>query len=209
MKVSIVGTGHIGSVLARLLVGAGHQVLLANARGPQSLAPLVAELGPAAEAREAEAAAREGDLVVLMVPFGQVKDLFAADAVAGKVLVDATNAYGAGGGRGAGAGPSSSELVAAWYPGARVVKALNTMNFKTLGASAMRSGDARLAHYVAGDDQAAKDQVATLIESLGFVVVDTGALHGGSVRQQPGSAVYNHPLTAEQAHAALRADAPH
>ena len=202
MKISVVGAGRIGSVLARLLVDAGNQVAVANARGPESLAQLVTELGRLASAVSTADALGQSDVVVLMVPFGQVKDLFPVALTDGKILVDATNAFPPKG-QPADA-PTSSEQLAAWYPGARVVKALNTMNFAVLGQTGGRQGAERLAHYVAGDDQAAKDTVAGLIDSLGFAVVDTGSLRAGSLRQQPGGPLFNVQLTEVQARAALQ-----
>ncbi|MFE2248517.1 NAD(P)-binding domain-containing protein, partial [Streptomyces lavendulae] len=73
MRTGIIGTGRIGSTLARILVAAGHQVVLANARGPRSLAPLLAELGPGAAAGRPVEAAGQADLLVLMVPFATVR----------------------------------------------------------------------------------------------------------------------------------------
>jgi hypothetical protein len=197
MKVSVLGAGRIGSVLAKLLVGTGNQVVLANARGPLSLAPLVEGLGRSASALDTPAAVAAAEVVVLMVPFGQVKDLFPAELAEGKIVVDATNSFPALAG-----GPSaatSSELVAAWYPGTRVVKSLNTMNFATLAQAGGGAHDEQLAHYVAGDDQPAKDVVARLVASLGFAVVDTGSLHEGSLRQQPGGPLFNVQMTEAQA----------
>ncbi|MER6200986.1 NAD(P)-binding domain-containing protein, partial [Streptomyces sp. NPDC001586] len=107
MRTGIIGTGRIGSTLARILVAAGHQVVLANARGPQTLGPLVAELGRAASAAHPAEAAGQAELLVLMVPFDSVRGLLPPRVVQDKVLVDATNAFGgpgAGGGRGGGGG---------------------------------------------------------------------------------------------------------
>ncbi|MFG2619576.1 NADPH-dependent F420 reductase [Streptomyces sp. NPDC048507] len=202
MRTGIIGTGRIGSVLARILVAAGHQVVLANARGPRSLGPLLAELGPGAAAAGPVEAAGQADLLVLMVPFDTVRGLLPPHVVQDKVLVDATNAFG---GPGAAAGPGgrgSSELVAEWYPGARVVKSLNTMHFETLAVAGRASGrepERRLAHFTAGDDAKAKEIVAGIITDLGFVPVDTGPLHSGGILQQPGGPLFNRPLTEAQA----------
>ncbi|MYT22509.1 NAD(P)-binding domain-containing protein, partial [Streptomyces sp. SID7760] len=135
MRTGVIGTGRIGSTLARILVAAGHEVVLANARGPHSLGPLVAELGPAASAAHPAEAADQAELLVLMVPYASVRGLLPVAAVQDKVLVDATNAFGAGGRPADLGGRASSELVAEWYPGARVVKSLNTMHFETLAVA--------------------------------------------------------------------------
>ncbi|MFD9370438.1 hypothetical protein ACFWA6_22450, partial [Streptomyces sp. NPDC060020] len=105
-------------------------------------------------------------------------------------------------------GRGSSDLVAEWYPGAQVVKSLNTMHFETLavagGTSRTKSRGStasgeRLAHYTAGDDVKAKEIVAGIITDLGFAPVDTGPLHSGGILQQPGGPLFNRPLTEAQA----------
>ncbi|RSS81785.1 NADPH-dependent F420 reductase [Streptomyces sp. WAC06614] len=198
MTLGIIGTGRIGSTLARILVAAGRPVVLANARGPHTLAPLVAELGPAARAATADEAADRADVLVLMVPFDGGPGLLPAAAVHGKVVVDAMNAFGPGGVPRDLGGRASSELVAEWYPDARVVKSLNTMHFETLAVAGKAPGE-RLAHYVAGDDAKAKEIVAEILTDLGFAAVDTGSLHAGGILQQPGGPLFNRPLTEAQA----------
>ncbi|MFD6891466.1 NADPH-dependent F420 reductase [Streptomyces sp. NPDC059957] len=198
MRIGIIGTGRIGSTLARILVAADHQVVLANARGPQSLAALLAELGPAASAAHPAEAAARAEVLVLMLPFDSVQGLLPPDAVRDTVLVDATNAFsGPGAPRDLG-GRGSSELVAEWYPGTRIVKSLNTMHFETLAVAGTASGP-RLAHFTAGDDGKAKEIVAGIITDLGFAPVDTGPLHSGGILQQPGGPLFNRPLTEAQA----------
>ncbi|MEV7615946.1 NAD(P)-binding domain-containing protein [Streptomyces sp. NPDC089799] len=206
MSTGIIGTGRIGSVLARILVAAGHRVVLANASGPHTIGPLLAELGPAARAATPAEAAGLTDVLVLMVPFDSVRGLLPPDTVGGKVLVDATNAFGGRGEPRDLGGRGSSEFVADWYPGARLVKSLNTMHFETLarGGSvgehgAGRNSGERLAHYTAGDDAEAKKTVAGIITDLGFAAVDTGPLHSGGILQQPGGPLFNRPLTEAQA----------
>ncbi|WP_330329404.1 NAD(P)-binding domain-containing protein [Streptomyces sp. NBC_00536] len=202
MNTGIIGTGRIGATLARILVAAGHQVVLANARGPRSLGPLLAELGPDAQAATAAQAAERAELLVLMMPFDSAAGLLPASAVDGTVLVDAMNAFD-GRGTPRDFGPkASSELVAEWYPGARIVKSLNTMHFETLavaGSAGAATAAERLAHYTAGDDPKAKEIVAGIINDLGFAAVDTGPLHSGGILQQPGGPLFNRPLTEAQA----------
>ncbi|WP_328297595.1 NAD(P)-binding domain-containing protein [Streptomyces sp. NBC_00435] len=198
MRIGIIGTGRIGSTLARILVAADHQVVLANARGPRSLASLVAELGPAASAAHPAEAAARSEVLVLMVPFDKVQGLLPQDSVRETVLVDATNAFsGPGEPRDLG-GRGSSELVAEWYPNTRTVKSLNTMHFETLAVAGTSEGP-RLAHFTAGDDGKAKEIVAGIIADLGFASVDTGPLHSGGILQQPGGPLFNRPLTEAQA----------
>ncbi|MFI5641804.1 NADPH-dependent F420 reductase [Streptomyces goshikiensis] len=139
---------------------------------------------------------------MLMVPFDGVRGLLPQDAVRDSVIVDATNAFGGPGAPPEPGGRGSSELVAEWYPGARIVKSLNTMHFETLavaGTEPGREGSQRLAHFVAGDDGKAKEIVAGVITDLGFAPVDTGPLHSGGILQQPGGPLFNRPLTEAQA----------
>ncbi|WP_415947792.1 NADPH-dependent F420 reductase [Streptomyces sp. KLOTTS4A1] len=206
MKTGVIGAGRIGAVLARLLVAAGHPVCLAGAHGPERLAPLIDELGPRASAGTPHEVARESELLVLMVPFDSAEGLLPPESLAGRVLVDAMNAFaGAGAPRDLG-GRGSSELVAELYPKARLVKSLNTMHYETLataGRPGAVDGGERLAHYVSGDDQEAKETVAALISELGFAPVDTGSLHTGGLLQQPGGPLFNKPMTERQARAVI------
>lgn len=192
----------IGATTARLFVAAGHEVALANARGPDSLAELVSELGPRARAATVEDAVASAELVLLALPWLRRESLPNGDLFADKVVVDATNAFGPGGA--VDVEPStSSEEVLKLMPRARLVKAFNTMNFRPLGSRAFE--EPRLALLVAGDDAEAKAVVAQLVEAIGFEPVDTGSLAEGGRRQQPGSPLFNTPMTGDEARAALAA----
>lgn len=209
MHIGIVGSGSTGSTVARLAVDAGHEVTLSNRRGPESLAPLVEELGPQAHAGTVEEAAGSGDLVVVSVPFGVIGTL-PAPAFEGRVVIDASNYYPDRDGHVAELDndeTTSSELLAAHLPGATVVKAFNTMYYKYLadGGGPDRPRDARLALFVAGDDAAAKALVGDLIEAVGFVSVDTGGLADGGRLQQPGGPIYAKLMTEGEARAELEA----
>ncbi|MFE2877878.1 NADPH-dependent F420 reductase, partial [Streptomyces roseus] len=176
--------------------------------GPPPLAPLLAYGGPAPRGPPPAAPAAQAELSVLMVPYASVRGLLPPAAVQDKVLVDATNAFSGGGKPADLGGRASSELVAEWYPGARVVKSLNTMHFETLAVAggtprkkskgSTAEGE-RLAHFTAGDDDKAKEIVAGIIADLGFAPVDTGSLHSGGILQQPGGPLFNRPLTEAQA----------
>jgi predicted dinucleotide-binding enzyme len=202
MRIAIIGSGKIGSTAARLFVDAGHEVAVANSRGPDSLSELAAELGERAHAAAVEDAASFGELVLVAIPFGRYRELPAAQ-LAGRTVMDATNYYPQRDGHFAEIdddSTTSTELLAAHLPGAHVVKAFNTLNWKVLleqGDAA--AGDQRIALFIAGDDQDGKDRVAALIEQIGFAPVDTGSLAAGGRRQQAGGPLFGKPTTARQA----------
>jgi len=201
MKIGIVGAGHLGSTLARHFAKAGHLVALSNSRGPASLARLVESIGPSARAETVDGAAAFAELVVLAVPWRNPKALPSPARVAGKIVIDAMNAYSAEGEILDLGEKSSSEEVAQRLPGARLVKAFNTLYYHTLAVEARQSN--QLVVFVAGDDADAKARVSRLIGDIGFAPLDTGSLRDGGRKQQPGSAIYNRPMTISEARAAL------
>ncbi len=202
MTVGIIGSGMIGSTVARLATQAGHSVVISNSRGPASLRSLVTELGPLAKAGTVQEAIDAGDIVVIAVPFRDREQLFTSGvSFRDKIVVDAMNPYSADfkimdlGGRG------SAELVAEELPGARVVKALNTLYFDSLAKSARPSGSAeRIVLPIASDDKDAKRTVASFIDSIGYDPLDLGSLKNGR-KQEPNTALFNKPLNLEQAQA--------
>jgi predicted dinucleotide-binding enzyme len=202
-KIGIIGAGMIGATAAQLFVDAGHDVAISNSRGPASLAPLVGQLGPRAHAMTVAEAARWGDVVLLAVPWRSPEALPPADAVTGKIVIDAMNPYGKDGSVLDLGSTTSTEETARRLPGARLVKAFNTIWFKHL-ASRGRTDlpvDDRHAIFVAGDDETAKRTVSELIDEIGFGPVDTGSLVEGGRRQQPNTALYNKVLTVREAKA--------
>lgn len=192
--IAVIGAGRLGGAIARKAVAAGHRVVLANSRGPASLRSLVAELGDHASAATTAGAVHAADLLVLAVPWRAAGDLFRPGAVAGRILVDATNRF-----PGAGAGAGSTEAIAAVYPDSAVVKSMNTMRWDAFAAS----GPQRLAHYVAGDDPVASRRVAALVSSLGFDVLDLGGLRERGRLMEPGGPLFNVLLTADTARLAM------
>jgi predicted dinucleotide-binding enzyme len=203
MKIGIIGSGNIGATAARLFVRAGHEVALSNSRGGEGLEALIAELGGNTKATTIEEAADFGDVVLIAIPFGKFGTL-PADGFKGKVVIDAGNYYPERDGKFTELDndeTTSSELMSAHLKEARLVKGFNTIYFKHLASQ----GDASLplegrrAIFIAGDDTGAKEIVARLIEEIGFAAVDTGFLHEGGRRQQPGTAVYNQDVTAKAA----------
>ena len=204
MKVGIIGAGNIGGTLAKLFARAGHKVYLSNSRGPETLEDKVAELGPNVTATTVQDVAASGEVVLEAVPFGRYQDL-PADALAGKVVVSASNYYPSRDGSLDFHGLTQTGLVAEHLSGSRVVKAFNTIFWQHLRdqGDASKPLGARRAIFVAGDDAEAKQVVTELIEVLGFAAVDTGTLAESTV-QEPDSAVYNKDLTAAEAREMLR-----
>ena len=202
MEIGIIGSGRIGATAARLFVDAGHDVAIANSRGPDSLTDLVQDLGESARPATVEDAASIAELVLVAIPFGRYGEL-PAEALRNKIVVDAMNYYPERDGHFRELDEdttTSTELLAAHAANARVVKAFNTMKWTDLGERGSQGPlDERLVLLVAGDDQEAKDRVSALIEQIGFAPVDTGGLPEGGRRQQPGSSVYVKPLIPNEA----------
>jgi predicted dinucleotide-binding enzyme len=201
MKIGIIGSGHIGGTLTRRLSALGHDVTVANSRGPESLAALARETG--ATAATAEDAVRDADLVAIAVPVKAVPDL---PDVSGKVVIDANNYYPSRDARiEAIENGTTSARWTADQTGALVVKAFNTIESTHLLGLGRPAGDpARIAVPVAADDAQAKEIVMQLVEQLGFDAVDGGGLDD-SWRQEPGTPVYGTDLDAEHTRAGLAA----
>ena len=201
-KIGLIGAGMIGSTAARLFVDAGREVAVSNSRGPATLTELVRSLGPRARAMTPADAARWADVVLLAVPWRTPEALPPADAVAGKIVIDAMNPYTKDG-QIAELDGTSSEHTRKRLPGARIVKAFNTIYYKHLADRGRKELpiDERHAIFVAGDDAEAKRIVMRLIEDIGFGAVDTGSLVEGGRRQQPNTALYNKVLTVGDARA--------
>jgi predicted dinucleotide-binding enzyme len=205
MKVGIIGSGNIGSALAKHLSDLGHEVSIANSRGPQTLKGL-AELTGAKAATVEEAAAAE-DLIIITIPEKAVPDLPAGLFENSKaVIVDTGNYYPIRDGEIADIqnGLMDSQWVAQ-HIGHPVIKAFNNIYSASLANKAVKSGTAgRVALSVAGDDAAEKQVVLDLIEAIGFDAIDTGSL-ADSWKQEPGSPAYCHDLDQEGLRSALDA----
>jgi 8-hydroxy-5-deazaflavin:NADPH oxidoreductase len=211
MKIGIIGVGHIGGTLAGLFTKADHQVVISNSRGPETLEDLAEELGDNASTGTVEEARDFGDLVVVSIPLKAITDL-PANGWEGKIVIDTNNYYPDRDGKIADLDSgklTSSELLENQLPGARVVKAFNTIWFehlKTQGDTSLPLEERR-AIFIASDDSQAKETVAKLIEDIGYAAIDTGFLREGGKTQQPGSPIYNKELTAAEAAKALTAGA--
>jgi predicted dinucleotide-binding enzyme len=187
-----IGSGNIGSTVARLAVAAGHDVVLSNSRGPETLAAVVGDLGPHARAATPAEAARAGDVVVVTIPLGHYQQVPAEDLV-GKVVIDTMNYYPQRDGNIAALddeSATSSELLQAHLPGSRVVKGFNNIFFQHLAALPRPSGaQDRSALAIAGDDPDAKEIVRERLDEIGYDTVDLGPLSEGW-RTQPDTAAY-------------------
>jgi predicted dinucleotide-binding enzyme len=210
MRIGIIGAGNIGGALTRRLCALGHEVAVANSRGPQTLAELAAATG--ASAVTVPDAARDKDVVVVTIPEKNVPnlppDLFAG-AAAELVIVDTGNYYPQRDGRIAAieAGMAQSRWVAQQL-GRPVVKAFNNIRAQHLLENGRPAGAPdRIALPVAGDDAPAKAVVRALVEELGFDAVDAGGLDE-SWRQEPGTPVYGTDLDADGVRSALAAARP-
>ena len=194
MNIGILGAGRIGATAADLFAKAGHSVAISNSKGPESLSSFVASSGSRIKAVTAEEAVRFGEVILLAVPWTKRDTLPDPQLFENKIVIDALNPYGPEGVVDLGE-KTSSELVSWQLPGARLVKAFNTMYFETLRTGSRPAGPDRLVLFIAGDDTEAKDTVASLIEEIGFAAVDTGFLSDGGRLQQPGSPIFNVPMT--------------
>ncbi len=187
MKLGFIGAGVVATAIARSAIAADHEVLLTS-RSSEKLASAVAGLGLGASAASIEDVAA-ADIVFLAVPWPNVADALAAvPDLSGKVLVDTTNPF-------AQTTPtlvladlghsSASEIVANHAPGARVVKAFNSITMRHF-EQGPRRGEARRALLVSGDDAEAKQTVISLIRSFGFTTIDMGDLATGGRLSQAG-----------------------
>ncbi|MFL6133728.1 MAG: NADPH-dependent F420 reductase [Nocardioidaceae bacterium] len=193
--IGLIGSGNIGSTLADLAVGAGHNVVLSNSRGPETLTDLVNRLGPAARAATAVEAAAAGDIVVVTVPLKAYRKV-PVEPLRGKVVIDTNNYYPERDGHIPELDDESttvSELLQEHLPESRVVKAFNNIYFSHLARLQRPSGHPeRSVLPIAGDDEAAKRSVAEFLDSIGYDAYDVGPLSEGW-RFQRDTAAYVEP----------------
>jgi predicted dinucleotide-binding enzyme len=182
-SVGIIGAGRLGQAMARTALRAGRRVVIANSRGPGSLTSVVTSLGEGVSPGTADDAAAAG-IVVIAVPWDRVPEAVQGLAWSGQVVIDATNDWAADDLQ----GRTSSELVADLVPGARVVKAGNTLGAEVLGSDPQEAGGRRVI-FVSGDDADAKADVVAVFQDAGFATIDLGNLATGGAMQQ-----IHHPL---------------
>jgi predicted dinucleotide-binding enzyme len=190
--VGLIGSGKIGSTVARLATAAGYDVVLSNSRGPETLADLVSELGPRARAATPTEAGAAGDLVVVTIPLGAYPRV-PVEPLAGKVVIDTNNYYPDRDGSIAeldDESTTSSELLQKHLPTSKVIKAFNNIYYVHLAELARAAGAPdRSALAIGGDDPDAKATVATFLDAIGYDTVDAGPLAEGW-RYQPDTAAY-------------------
>ncbi|MCF0060721.1 NAD(P)-binding domain-containing protein [Dyadobacter chenwenxiniae] len=203
MNIGIIGSGNIGSALAGYLTNLGHQVMIANSRGPGSISELAAKTG-AIPATTEQAAGAE-DLVIIAIPEKAIPDLPISILAASRaIIVDAGNYYPSRDGRNTDieSGLTDSEWVAKVI-GHPVIKAFNNIVAPSLASKAVVAGSAdRIAISVAGNDEQEKQVVMDLIDQIGFDAIDAGLL-SKSWRQQPGEPAYCRDLDKDALKSAL------
>ena len=192
----IIGAGNIGKAVAKQLIKAGYQVVISNSRGIYSLTDTIKELGPLATAGTIEDSAKQ-DIVILALPWAALPTtLPALTGWNNRIVVDASNAFISFepdwqvadlGNR------ASSEVVAEMVPGARLVKAFNTLDFKTLGKDPKETYGQRIL-FISGDDSDAKKDVGTAIKKMGFALIDLGTLAIGGKLQQAKGPIASHNM---------------
>jgi 8-hydroxy-5-deazaflavin:NADPH oxidoreductase len=190
MQIGMLGAGQVAQAVAGHAVSAGHHVVLSNRRGPAFLASVLERLGSLASAGTPEEAAH-AELVLLAVWWTDIPDAIAATGVTdweGRIVIDASNQF-------VGTPPdiqpadlgdvTGSEHVASMLPGARVVKAFNTLHVAYIAANPRHPAGRQMV-FLAGDDPDANHCVAALVEQFGFAAVDLGQLRDGGRLMQLG-----------------------
>ncbi|WP_306367515.1 NADPH-dependent F420 reductase [Nocardiopsis sp. CC223A] len=212
MRIGIIGAGNIGGNLTRGLTSLGHEVRIANSRGPHTLADLAAETG--ATPTTAAEAAHGAQVVVVTIPLKNIPDLpedLLAEAAEDVVVIDTNNYYPRERDGRIPAIEDDEITESRWvqhHLGHPVVKVFNGTYASDLLERPRPAGDpARIAVPVAGDDEAAKKTVRDLVDALGFDTVDAGGIDD-SWKQQPGTPVYGLRGSAEEVRAALAAASP-
>src|SRR6516225_5539884 len=199
MEIGTIGAGALAQAFTKRALKAGHKVKLSNGRGPDSLREIVNRLGPGAMAATKEEALT-CEMALLAVPWDNVPETLASlPKWKNQILIDGTNPFHGKAGKFTRADVgnlSTSQLIAALAPGARVVKALNTMIVPTLEADPIVNGARRVA-FISADDDGAKRQVENLLTGFGYSVIDLGNLRDGGLIQQAGGPLAGRNLLEE------------
>jgi 8-hydroxy-5-deazaflavin:NADPH oxidoreductase len=196
MIIGIIGAGNVAQTFARFALAGGHEVIISNNRGPETLHDVAEKLGGRVRIGTV-AQAVEAPVVLLAVPWPGVESaLSQLPAWDERILIDATNGFKDGtpvGGIVDTGERSTSEVVASYARGARVVKTFNTNGMPVLAKAPPFAGLRRVL-FVSGDDSTAKGVVVDLLQSFGFATVDLGNLHFGGRLQQVGGPIAGRDL---------------
>ena len=195
MNFGFIGAGIVAQTIARHLLQFGHTVVLSNSRGPASLAEIVAGLGEGARAGTLQEAADQ-EAVVLAVTSSRVREVLDPTGDwSGRLLIDATNRFESVDPPRIGdvSGPTSSELVADWAPGAKVVKAFNNVPMSWIAD--FSATKPRTVLFISGDDRPAKEALQKILGKVGFGCIDLGSLSVGGRLQQVGGPLAGVNLT--------------
>ncbi|WP_224995249.1 NADPH-dependent F420 reductase [Cesiribacter sp. SM1] len=186
MEIGIIGAGGIGQAFAKHMAKAGYEVLLSNSRGPESLTSVAEQLGVNVKAATLEEAA-QAELTFISVPWSKVEEVLKGlPSFKHRIVIDATNPILPGFKKADLGKKTSSQVVAELLPGAKVVKAFNTLLREVLDADPNEGGGNRVLFY-SGDDVDAKKVVGEMIRKAGFFGIDLGDLAtGGRLQSFPG-----------------------
>ena len=178
MSYAIIGSGKVGQALATAFARKGLEVAIASRRSVEALAPIAEAIGPTISPKSLKDAV-QADIVLLAVPFGAQKDIAkAAESWQGKIVIDVTKPYGVA--------PEelgnlpSSVVISQAFPGAKLVKAFNSLAAEVLAEDPNVKGGRRVV-LLSGDDEGAATRVSTLVEQLGFAPVQLGKLAEGGL----------------------------
>ncbi len=190
MRVGFIGAGTMAQTIGRHLLNAGHEIVVSNSRGPETLAEIIDLLGHGAKAGTKQQAA-DCDVTILAVNWATVPQALNGIDWTGRILVDGTNAHkdvkpdlslkGVTASIAALEDRTSSEVVAEMAPGARVVKSISNMPMAWIQDFSPQKP--RTVIFASGDDVVAKKTVIGLIDSIGFVAIDLGPLANGGLHQ--------------------------
>jgi hypothetical protein len=193
MRIGFIGAGNVTKVMGRHLLNAGHTIAICNSRGPETLGALIDELGPGATAETKDQVVRS-DVVIIAVRWVQAEEALRGVDWNGRILIDAMNAHaelegdtsleGVTKSRAvlARTGLTSSELVAQWAPGARLVKSISNMPMEWI--TNFSADKPRTVLFASGDDAEAKYLVIDMLNDVGFAAIDLGSLAvGGAIHQ--------------------------
>jgi 8-hydroxy-5-deazaflavin:NADPH oxidoreductase len=203
-QVGVIGAGRIGTMVARHLIRAGHDVVISFSRDQDRLNATADEIGARAGTPQDAATT---DVVVLSIPWTAIDDVVTHVDLDGKIVVDTTNQFGADGWEQIPDGLTAAQLNQRRMPGARLVKSFNTLTAAFQASEAGRPQETRVVQWLCGDDEEAKAQVAQLIRDAGFEPVDVGGLADAAVMEAPRrvGAVYGEEYRPAEARAVVEA----